>query len=108
MAFRVNDRGSFHIKRSYKGIGQIRRASGTKDEKTFDEILDMLTKLLDSGKHDILREIRDGVLSPIEVYGYWTNGDLQHVPSGLTLKKVIPTIPDWIDTHDVVPTTKRN
>ena len=67
MAFKFNDRGSLVIKRSFKGIGQIRRASGTSDEKTFDEIRDMMGKLYDTGKHTILEEIRDGVVSGIEV-----------------------------------------
>lgn len=73
---RFNNRGSFVIDRRYKGIGRIRRASNTKDKKTFEEILHMLTRLLDLGQHEILKEIRDGVLSPMEVYGYWTNDQL--------------------------------
>ncbi len=44
----------------------------------------------------------------MEVYGHWVERRLDHLPSAATLKPVTPTIPDWIDTHSIVPTTKRN
>lgn len=110
MVHRINHHGTFVIDRRYKGIGRIRRASGTKDRKTLKRILGMLTEIQNQGKRSILCEIRDGVVSPMEVYGYWTNDQLKHLPSALTLKRVIPTIPDWIDSSsfDAVATTKRN
>lgn len=101
--------GTFIIDRRFKGIGRIKRASGTSNTKTFRDINRMLTDLYDLGKRTILEEIQKGVLSPMQVYGFWKEGRLKHVPSGLTLLPVHPTIPDWIDTHhDGVDTTKRN
>ena len=109
MVHRINHHGTFVIDRRYKGIGRIRRASGTKDRKTLKRILGMLTEIHNQGKRSILCEIRDGVVSPMEVYGYWTEGRLEHLPSALSLQPVIPTIPDWIDnTFEGVATTKRN
>lgn len=108
MTHRFNKRGSFVIDKRFKGIGRIRRASGTSDGKTFRDIQSMLKQLYDAPRHQILREIRDGILSPMEVYGYWTEGRLDHLPSAVTLRTVIPTIPDWIETHQVTPYTKQN
>ena len=108
MAHRINHQGTYVIDRRYKGIGRIRRASGTNDRKTLNQILSMLTEIHNVGKHSILCEIRDGVVSCMEVYGHWAEGRLDHLPSVATLKLVTPTIPDWIDTHSIVPTTKRN
>ncbi len=108
MAFKFNERGSFVIKKSFKKIGEIRRASGTKDEKTFIEIQRMMEKLYDTGKHTILEEMRDGVVSGIEVYRYFIEGRLNHLPSAASLRLVTPTVPDWIDTHSVAPKTKEN
>lgn len=108
MAFKVNNRGSFIIKKSFKRIGEIRRASGSKDEKTFIEIQRMMQKLYDTGKHSILEEIRDGVVSGLEVYRYHLEGRLDHLPSAATLRPVLPTVTDWIDTHSVTPYTRQN
>lgn len=106
MVYTSNKRGSFVIKKSFKGIGQIRRASGTKDEKTFIEIQRMMEKLYYTANHTILEEIRDGVVNGIEVYRYFIEGRLDHLPSTASLRPVIPTVPDWIDTHSVAPKTK--
>lgn len=104
----INGRGSYVIDRRYKGIGRIRRASGTNHRKTLKQILAMLKELHETGRHTVLREIRDGVVTPIAVYGYWREQKLEHVPSAATLKPIAPTIADWIDKHEVTDTTKRN
>ncbi len=108
MTFRFNNQGSFVIDRRYKAVGRIRRASGTTDKQTFSQILAMLSELHDSGRHSVLKEIRDGIINPIEAYGFWRQGELDHLPSAMTLRPVTPTIPDWIDNHTVAETTKRN
>jgi hypothetical protein len=108
MTFRFNHRGSLVIDRRYSAIGRIRRASGTHDKHTFRQILSMLRELHDTGRHSVLREIRDGLISPIQVYGFWREGQLDHLPSAMSLRPITPTIPDWIDKHTLTETTKRN
>lgn len=106
--FRFNERGSFVIDKRFRGIGRIRRASGTSDKKTFRSILTMLTQLYSTGKHEVLREIQTGSVTPLEAFGYWQSEQLEALPSVATLKPVSPTIEDWIKTHDVQPITRRN
>lgn len=74
MVHGINHQGTYVIDRRYKGIGRIRRASGTNDRKTLNQILSMLTEIHNAGKHSILCEIRDGVVSCMEVYGHWVEG----------------------------------
>lgn len=100
--------GTYVIDRRYKGIGRIRRASGTVDEDTFNSIVAMMKEFHSTGKHTILKEIRDGVLTPIEVYGYYTEGKLEYLPSAATIKLIVPTVTDWIPHHSVTDTTKKN
>lgn len=106
--FRFNGRGSFVIDRRYRGIGRIVRASGTSDKKTFRAILTMLSQLYATGKHEVLREIQAGSVTPLEAFGYWQSEQLDALPSVATLKPISPTIEDWIKTHDVQPITRRN
>lgn len=102
--------GTLIVDRRFKGIGRIKRASGTNDKKTLKRIEVMLGQLYDSSAHfQILEEIRDGVVSIMEVYQHWTNNRLEHLPTTRTLKPVIPTVLDWIDNaHVATPHTKKN
>ena len=54
MAHRINHQGTYVIDRRYKGIGRIRRASGTNDRKTLNQILSMLTEIHNAGKHALV------------------------------------------------------
>jgi integrase len=100
--------GTYQIDKRFKGIGRIQRASGTKDKKTFRAILTMMDELYHTGKHDVLREIQAGVVTPLEVYGFWTAGKLDSLPSASTLQKVDPTFFTWCDAHDITDTTKKD
>ena len=107
--FRNNKgRGTFSYQKRFKKIGEIRRASGTNDPKTFRAIGKLLKDLYYTGDHQILREVRDGIVSPLQVYAFWKEGRLGDLPTTSTTRPIHPTIPDWIDTHDVAKTTKRN
>jgi len=107
--FRTNKgRGTFSYQKRFNKIGEIRRASGTNDQKTFRAIEKLMKELYDTGKHQILREVRDGIVSPLQVYAFWKEGRLEELPTTSTIRPIHPTIPDWIDTHEVAETTKRN
>lgn len=108
MVWQINNRGTFVIDRRFKGIGRIRRASGTTSKETLQQIVSMLKEFYETGKHAVLREIQRGTVTPIEVFGYWREGKLDHIPSAATLKPILPTITDWILSHNVTDITKRN
>ena len=69
MVHRFNNRGTLVIDKQFKaGIGRIRKAYGTNSLKTFNHIRFMLGELYDSPQHhEILEEIRDDVVSILDV-----------------------------------------
>jgi integrase len=100
-------RGSYVIDRRFKsGIGRIRRASGTTDKRVYEAIQGMLTMLHQTGRLQILREIRDGTIEVMDCYEHYLNNKLEHLPSTLTLQKIDPTVFDWIASRtDIADTT---
>ena len=56
------------IDRAFRGVGRIKRATGTTRESVRRRISDMLTALHQDGRLDLLRAIRDGQITMLEVY----------------------------------------
>jgi len=107
MVYRSNNKGTLMIDRKFGHIGRIQKASGTNDKKTFKAIVAMLDELWSTGKHPILKEIKRGIVSPLEVYSFFSQGRLDHLPSAATLRPIIPTIYDFIDQHNIADYTKK-
>jgi len=105
---RINGRGTLRVDRRFKGIGRIAKASGTNDPKAYAGILTMLGQLHSQGRFRVLEEIRDGVVSPLEVYTKWTAGELDHLQSAATLRLVDPVVVDWIAASELKAVTKKN
>jgi integrase len=106
---RSNGRGTLRLDRRYAVVGRIAKASGTNDPTTFRAILTMMAQLEQEGRFRILTEIRDGVLTPMDVYAKWVTGQLDYLTSAASLRLIIPTIPDWIASYKKVSaTTQRN
>ena len=101
-------RGSFVIDRRYKGIGRIRRASGTSNLKTYNQILSMLTEFYQTGRHKILEEIKDGVISPLQAFAHWREGRLEHLPTSETLLTLKDTFSKWLKQHNIAKSTRAN
>jgi len=100
MPHRINGRGSYVIERQFRGVGRIRRASGTKNKKTFQAIDSMLTVLSDGGRYDTLALLRDGKMHPLDAYNLFRRGELQRLPS---VEHVLPAEPHmlaWVDQYD--------
>jgi integrase len=110
MPYKNNQRGgSLILDRTFKGVGRIQRATGVTRLEDYELISSMLTELSRSGKHEILRDIRDGKVTLVEVYGYYHEGQLEQTPSAFTLKTIEPTITDWIEgRHNLAESTKKN
>ena len=69
MAYRSNGRGSFIIEMRVKGIGNIRRASGAKTHKEYENRLDWLRNLREAGQYELLQKLHDGEVTVGELYG---------------------------------------
>lgn len=107
MPYKIKGKGTLRIDRNFKGIGRLQKSTGVVDKQTYELISNMLTELYRTGRHSIIREIIDGSVSLGEVFGYWTEGKLEHVPSASTLKPISEVIPSFIDKHEIADSTKR-
>jgi hypothetical protein len=85
------------IDRTFKSVGRIKRASGTTDPKVRRKLSKMLTDLADAGRLDLLRAIRDGDLSLMEVHLAVQRKDVDSLPTSQTLRSLSETMETWIE-----------
>jgi hypothetical protein len=80
-----------------KGVGRIHRASGTTDKVVRRKIVRMLKALRDAGRLDILRAIRDGHVTLLQVYDASTRNALADLPIGNTMPLLATAMKAWIE-----------
>lgn len=91
-------RGTFVIDRRFRHVGRIRRASGTTILRTFRRLNELLTELHELGRLDLLRAIRDGHLSPLEVLEAKRIGGLDRLPTAEMLGGLVAALDDFVAT----------
>lgn len=89
------------IDRRFRGVGRIHRASGTTDNRVRSKIERMLQALHEDGRLDILRAIRDGNVSFLQVLDCYRRRALAELPVGDTMPLVSVAMTAWI--KDVTP-----
>jgi integrase len=92
-------RGTFILDRKTR-VGRIAVASGTKHAPTFRRLNEMITSLGETGRSDLLREIRDGHLKPLAVYEAFRVNELHRLPTGSDLKPLKEALDAWLETVD--------
>lgn len=85
------------IDRTFRGVGRIKKATGTANPAVRRKISKMLTALHDDGRLDILRAIRDGDVSMLEVYDAYQRKTLAALPVGGTARKLVDAFTKWRD-----------
>jgi hypothetical protein len=65
------------LKKSYRGIGRIRRSSGTRSQGILLDIMASLDAIYEDGRLDVLEMVRDGEIRPIDVFRF----KVEQVPS---------------------------
>ena len=88
------------IDREFRGVGRIKRASGTTNPSIKRKMSRILTTLHDEGRLDILRSIRDGVLTILEVYDAYQRKGLDSLPTAATVKPLKDAWEVWADELD--------
>jgi len=83
--YRDSGRGSFVIDRVVPGVGRIKRASGTTDRATYKRLVSMVDTLKAKGRLDLLEGMRDGLVTPLQLWGAFRRGDLDRLPSAETV-----------------------
>jgi hypothetical protein len=100
MPHRSNDRGSLILKRKFRGVPLIRRATGTSDPKVVEQIDLMLASLYNQGRLDVLEAIAAGALHPLQALSCWRQGrELALLPAD-----VLPSLTQaWTAWADRLP-----
>lgn len=106
-AFRSNGRGTLVLKRKFRGLPRIRRASGTTDIKVFGAMEAMLVTLYDQGRVDLLESLARNELHPMVLYDRFRTQRLERLPRAELLPPLLDRFGAWIDDSDVAEETKR-
>jgi integrase len=80
-----NDRGTFVLDVRVPGVGRIKRASGTSDKKTYKRLREMLDTLQARGRLDLLVALREGVITPLQLWDAYRSEDLDRLPTAETI-----------------------
>lgn len=107
MSYLNNGRGTLVLDKRYKVIGRIKKSTGTNDPNTFKKLEGMMDTLKDRGRVDLLRSIRDGDLSILQVWEHYRDSKLEKIPSTNSVKTLDPMVYRWIDTYEVSERTRR-
>lgn len=92
---------TLRIDRSFKGIGRISRVTGTTNPVLRRKMSRMLTTLYGDARLDILRAIRDGDLTLMEVFSAYQGHTLDTLPTAKTVKPLAEAMTAWIDSLNV-------
>jgi integrase len=85
------------IDREFRGVGRIKRATGSLRPDVRKRQSKMLTVLYEDGRLDILRAIRDGALSLAEVHAAYQRKALDSLPTAETVRPLAVAMQSWID-----------
>lgn len=96
------------IDRTFKGVGRIKRATGTTVPKVRAALSNMLTALHQQGRLDILRAIRDGKLEMLQVYDAYRRHALDTLPLAGTLASLKDAMGKWIEDMDASDSHRRD
>lgn len=84
------------IDRTFRSVGRIKKASGTTIPAVRRKLSRMLTALSDEGRVDLLRAIRDGYLTLMEVHDAYQRKALDRLPTAATVKPLAVAMETWI------------
>lgn len=85
------------IDRRFRGVGRLKKASGTKLKVVQNRLNRMLDVLYADGRLDILRLIRDGKLTLLEVHDAYQRRTLDQLPTGATIAPLVKTMEAWVE-----------
>jgi integrase len=91
---------SLVVDRQFRGVGRIKRATGTDDPKLLRLLDSMLDTLYRAGRVDVLRLIQSGHLHPLAVWSQYRLGDLNQLPSALTMRPLKEAMEAWLENAD--------
>lgn len=84
-------------------VGRIQKRIGTDSATRKDDYLTMIRGLQRDGRLEVLRNLRDGIVSFALVYEAWNTGKLNTLPSAETLLPLEETWKQWVEDLESVP-----
>jgi hypothetical protein len=91
---KVSGGKSLELDRRIPDVGRIKRRSGTSSARVFRRLNDMITDLHEAGRLDVLRAIRDQLVTPLAVYdGFRIHG--VKLPSAESTQPLKETMEAW-------------
>jgi integrase len=88
------------IDRTFAGVGRIKRASGTTNPAVRRKINRMLDTFEDEGRLDLLRALRDGDLTFMQVHDAYQRKALDQLPTADTIRPLGETMRAWIAEYE--------
>ena len=95
--YQHHGRGTFVIDLRFDGVGRIKRASGTKNKRLWNDLKAMCRALYRGGRRDVLVAIRDGNLSFLEVWEHYRLGDWEKIPTAETMTRLDLAVGQWLE-----------
>lgn len=91
--YRDGGAGTLLIDRRFRGVGRVKRASGTTSKVVLRRLNRMMTALFDEGRLDLLRAVRDGELTPLALLDAYQRKSLDRLP---TAQLAAPLAAAWL------------
>jgi len=88
------------VDREFPGVGRIKKASGTTIPAVRRKINRMLTEFYETGRLDLLRDIRDGRLTLMEALDAHQRRALDSLATGATAQQLQKAMQRWIDKQE--------
>jgi hypothetical protein len=87
--------GPFYLDWQRRGVGRICRSSGTTDLRTYRKLVAMLEVLADRGRYDLLEALRDGLVSPLQVWDAYRRERVDDLPTAETMVTAREHLDRW-------------
>jgi len=105
---RDRGQGTLVIDRQLRGVGRIKRASGTMNATVFRRINRALTALVDDGRLDLLRALRDGTITPLALLDAKERNALDQLPTAEGIRLLPAAWLAWVLAKDCSMAHKRS
>lgn len=89
-----------YLDRRFRHIGRIKKSAGTDHKKTVKQLNEMLTGLFERGRLDVLRAIKSGFYTPLQVYDAYRVNELERLPTVHTMAPLAVSFKKWAEGYD--------
>lgn len=96
--------GTLMLVRQFKGVGRIRRASGTNDPKTFRQYEAALQDLFNTGNLNALVALKEGRCEARDLYMWWRD-KTRAAPWEVDDSDLFAEVTTWLDNSTLAATT---